>query len=406
MKIRPTLYLVISIIISFTSCKQSRTLCQPDSIIDSRDYAENISGETMGQKLESLLFWSQEDRERRFPIMHSIYPSSPVKIGNKKYALGAGIPLQLDKLNDTINLESYMSNLGVKGVIVIENGLVRFEKRAEDIKQNTLWTSFSVAKSVTSMLVGVALKNGDIKSLDDELQLYIQELEGCDYGKITVRQLLTMTSGIAWNEDYGDPHSDVAQMYQKECVGKEAHILSYMKDLKQQHTAGKKFNYNTGETDLLGILVQKASEKSLSAYLSEHIWSPMGMEQCAFWLSDECSGYNIGGSGLSANLRDFARLGVLMLNDGKIGGKQILATEWLDNARSILVPRGEKGGYGYLWWVNADGSYMALGIFGQMVYVNPAKNLVIAQIAAWNQAESKELVSIRQDFIQAVEDAL
>lgn len=254
------------------------------------------------------------------------------------------------------------------------------------------------------MLVGVALKQGDIKSMDDKLGEYITELVGYDYGEVSVRQLLTMTSGIDWNEDYEDPNSDVAQMYQKECVGDEAHILTYMKELKQIHTPGEHWNYSTGETDLVGILIQKASGKSLAEYLSEHVWKPFGMQQCAFWLADECSNLNIGGSGLSASLRDYARLGMVMLQDGKIDGESIFADEWLKDATSLLyqIDDEEGGGYGYLWWRNEDGSYVAQGIFGQMIYINPEKNLVIAQSAAWQQAGSKELSQAREEFIDAV----
>lgn len=380
--------------------------CEAEDINDVRDLPQNIPGETMGQKLESLLFWSQDEKERRFPIMHSIYPSIAVEAGSVVYPLNETTHIQ-PHWNDSTHLASYIKDNRIGGVIVVQNNDIKLEAYAEGFTQNTLWTSYSVAKSISSMLVGVALKEGDIKSMDDELQQYIPELKGFDYGKVTVRQLLTMTSGIEWNEDYEDPNSDVAQMYQKECVGDEAHILTYMKPLKQVHTPGEYWNYSTGETDLVGILIQKASGMSLAEYLSEKIWKPFGMQQCGYWLADECSNLNIGGSGLSASVRDYARLGLLMLQDGKIGGESIFADEWLKDATSLLHEiEGVGGGYGYLWWKNADGSYGAEGIFGQMIYINPDKNLVIAQSAAWQQAGSKKLSQAREDFIQAVIKAL
>ncbi|MEO5789246.1 serine hydrolase, partial [Gelidibacter sp.] len=238
----------------------------------------------------------------------------------------------------------------------------------------------------------------------DALENYIPEFKGQDYGKVTVRQVLTMTSGIAWNEDYEDVNSDVAQMYQAPCQDTEAHILTYMKSLRFAHAPGTHWNYSTGETDLVGILIQKATGKSLAEYLSEKIWKPWGMEHCAYWLADECSNLNIGGSGLSASLRDYARLGTLMLKEGKLGDESIFSEEYIDNAKSLLYEvNDEGGGYGYLWWRNNNGSYAAVGIFGQMLYVDPAKNLVIAQIAAWPKAGSKELTQRRQAFIDAVQ---
>jgi len=362
-----------------------------------------IPGETMGQKLESLLFWSQEERERRFPIMHTIFPSIAIPTGMNSTPLKA-LKNMTPKWEDDTALEAYMNDYRVQGVIVIQDNQIRLEKYADDTNQETLWTSFSVAKSVSSMLVGVALKEGAIQSLEDPLSKYINEFDGYDYGKVTVRQLLTMTSGIEWNEDYEDANSDVGQMYKAHCQGAESHILTYMKPLQFAYKPGTHWNYSTGETDLVGILVQKATGISLAEYLSEKIWKPFGMESDAYWLADECSNLNLGGSGLSASLRDFARLGTLMLNNGKIGKEDIISEDYMKDATSLLQQVNDEGdGYGYLWWRFKDGSYGAFGIFGQMIYINPHKNLVIAQMAAWPKAGSKELTQQRQAFIDAVQ---
>ncbi len=364
-----------------------------------------LPGETMGAKLESLLFWSQAEKERRFPMMQNIFPSIsvPAPAGSKTYQLQKGRSIS-PKWQDGTSLKTYMQTNHIAGVLVLKNNKIRLEAYADSITKNTVWTSFSMAKSVSSMLLGVALKEGDIESLEDPLQQYIPELKGHDYGQVTVRQLLTMTSGIAWNEDYADPQSDVAQMYLQDCQGDESHILTYMKTLKFAHKPGEHWNYSTGETDLLGILIQKATGKSLAEYLSEKIWRVWGMAHCAYWLADECSGLNIGGSGLSATLRDYARLGTVMLHRGQHKGKSIFSPQWLDKATDLLYKTNDQGGgYGYLWWRFENGSYAAIGIFGQMIYINPHKNLIIAQIAAWPKATSKKLVQNRRAFIKAVE---
>lgn len=364
---------------------------------------QNIPGETMGQKLESLLFWSQKEKERRFPMMYAIYPSIEIPANQNVLNFKKSNDIK-PEWEDNTSLETYMNDNHIAGVIVLKDEEIRLEKYAEHVDEKTLWTSFSMAKSVSSMLLGVALKEGDIKSLDDKLKKYIPEFKGYDYGEVSVRELLTMTSGIGWSEDYEDPNSDVAQMYQNPCVGDESHILTYMKSLKFEYKPGTHWNYSTGETDLVGILIQKATGQSLSEYLSEKIWKPWGMEHCAYWLADECSNLNIGGSGLSASLRDYARLGHLMLNNGQRDGMSLLSEEWLTDATSLLQQTDEQGGgYGYLWWRFKNGSYAAVGIFGQMLYVNPDQNLVIAQVAAWPRASSKELTTGRRDFIEAVE---
>lgn len=367
---------------------------------------EIITGETMGQKLESLLFWTQEERERRFPEMYKLFPSLPIEKGDNVYPLAKEEQISL-KFKNGFSADSYIKDNHIAGLIVVQSDRIIFEKYAEGVSENSLWTSFSVAKSVSSILLGIALKDGDIESMDDLLEKYIPELRGYDYGKVSVYQLLTMTSGIGWNEDYADHNSDVAQMYLQACQGNEDHILSYMKNLKFAHRPGTVWNYSTGETDLLGILIQKASGKSLAAYLSEKVWQPWGMEHCAYWLKDECSGANIGGSGLSASLRDFARLGTLMLNKGQNGELNLFTDDYLKNATRPLYKTNDSGaGYGYLWWRDKDSSYRAVGIFGQLLYINPDKDLIIAQIAAWPQATSKELTKNRQEFIDAVEHAV
>lgn len=392
------------LILLFTLVSLSLTAqdCQTLDPTEAKNEISIIPGETMGQKLESLLFWTQKEKELRFPIMHEIFPSIPVPTGVQSSPF---IKLKefTPQWEDETTLTSYMNDNHVQGVIVLQDNNIILENYADGITQETLWTSFSVAKSVSSMLVGVALKNGDIESLEDPLEKYIEEFKGYDYGDVTIRQLLTMTSGIDWNEDYEDHNSDVAQMYLSPCEDTEAHILTYMKQLRFVNKPGSQWNYSTGETDLVGILVQKATGQSLAEYLSENIWKPYGMEHCAYWLADECSNLNLGGSGLSASLRDFARLGTLMLNKGKVGNKNVISQEYMTDATSLLQPVNDQGdGYGYLWWRFKNGSYAAFGIFGQMVYVNPYKNLVIAQMAAWPSAGSKNLSKKRMAFIDAV----
>lgn len=373
--------------------------------IDFKKELSSIPGKTIGEKMESLLFWSVDEKQRRFPHMQDLFPSIRVETGSDVYPLLNGKVIDLKISGSSIGTYFKENNIG--GVIVLKDGKVRFEKYGTGVDENTVWTSFSVGKSITSMLLGVALKDGFIKDLDDPLAKYISELKNDDYGNVTVRQLLTMTSGIGWNEDYEDHNSDVAQMYLRPCDGNEPHILTYMKHLKFAGTPGKTWNYSTGETDLLGILIQKATGKSLAEYLSEKIWKPWGMEHAAYWVADECSGMNLGGSGLSATLRDYARLGMVMLKQGKIENKNLFADVWMKDATSLLQTTGDGGGgYGYLWWRSPNGNYEAIGIFGQMIYINPKTNVVIAQFAAWPYAGSKKLIAGRNAFIKSVEKSL
>lgn len=365
------------------------------------------ASETVGQQREGVLFWSQIKRDADFSRMHRVFPSGRIARGDSVHALPAGQPLQPRWNDPTLTVSRYMQRYHIAGVMVLQDGRIRLQRYAPNFGPDQRWTSFSVAKSVTSVLLGIALKRGYIHSLDDKLVTYIPELAGSAYANVTVRQLLTMTSGVRWNEDYTDPQADVAQMYRGACVAGEAQILPYLKKLPRAWPAGTHFNYNTAETDLLGVLVQRATHRSLAAWLSQTIWQPFGMASDAYWIKDGCDPTeNTGGSGLSATLADYARLGQFMLDGGRIDGQSVIAEAWLAGAlhKQERVDDPNRG-YGFLWWTDADGSYAAIGIFGQLVYVDPRLHLVIAQVAAWPKADSGNEVTARRAFVAAVKRA-
>lgn len=359
---------------------------------------------SVGQQREDVLFWSQAERTARFSHMYDIFPADRVVRGTHVHALPPGAPMTPKWKDSATTLTTYMTSHHLTGVLVLQRGRIRLQQYAPGFDASTRWTSFSVAKSVTSTLLGIALRSGDIHSMRDTLETYIPQLHDSAYAKVTVEQLLTMTSGVRWNEDYVDPHSDVAQMYRSACEDGQAHVISYLAKLPRAHPAGTHWNYNTAETDLLGILVERAIGKSLAAYLSQTIWKPYGMASDAYWLKDECDGSNTGGSGISAALDDYARIGQFMLDGGRIDGKSVIAAAWMHGAmRKQNDVAGSGHGYGYQWWTDIGGSYAAFGIFGQMVYIDPARQLVIVQVGAWPHATSPELVASRRAFVEAVQ---
>ena len=358
---------------------------------------------TLGEQRQATLFWSQAEREAGFRTMHEIFPVDVAAAGSQARPLPDGEPLPLD----AALLDDHMHDHHVAGLMVLHDGKVRLRRHGLGFGADDVWESYSVAKSVTSMLLGIALEEGHVASLDDLLPAYVPELAGTAYGDVTVRQVLTMTSGVRWNEDYADPHSDVGQMYRGACVEGQAHVLSYLRRLPRAAAPGTRWNYNTAETDLLGIVVERATGRPLAHYLSETIWQPYGMAADAYWIKDECDGSNTGGSGLSATLADYARLGQFMLDGGRIGGEPVVAAEWMDAAVRGHHPDGApERGYGYQWWTEPDGSYSAVGIFGQMVHVDPSRRLVVAQLAAWPRATSSELVAARRSMLEAIKQAV
>ena len=363
------------------------------------------AGPTIGEQREAVLFWPQAQRESEFRQMDRRFPSDVAARGTRVHALPDGEPLELP--GGDAWLAGYVDAHHIAGLMVLHDGRVRLRRHGLGFGPQDRWESFSVAKSVTSTLLGIALQQGHVGSLEDTLATYIPELADSAYADVTVGQLLTMTSGVRWNEDYADPESDVARMYLGRCVDGQAHALSYLRELPRQHAPGTHWNYNTAETDLLGLVVERATGRPLAHYLSDVIWKPYGMAADAYWIRDECDGSNTGGSGLSATLGDYARLGQFMLGGGRIDGEQVIAEAWMQGAvRGQDAEGAPERGYGYQWWADTDGSYSAVGIFGQMVYIDPSRELVIAQVAAWPQATSSELVAARRGLVEAVKQAI
>jgi CubicO group peptidase (beta-lactamase class C family) len=341
-----------------------------------------------------VLFWSAEQRDRNFRAMETLFPTVTVKAGGRPHPLPAGAPLA-SALGGEPAVAKLMSDMNMVGLLVLQDGRVRLERYARGFAPGQRWTSFSVAKSLTSTLVGAAVKDGFIKSLDDPVTRYIPELSASAYDHVTVRQVLTMTSGVRWNEDYTNPESDVARMFAVAPASGEDVTVSYLRRLPREAAPGTKWVYKTGETNLIGVLVRRATGKPLSRYLSERIWRPYGMEADAYWQVDE-GGQEIGGCCLSMTLRDYARVGQFVLDGGKAGGRDVVPSSWFAQATRAQADIGVPGrGYGYQWWAGPQGTFSAVGIFGQMIHLDPARRLVIVALSNWPQATGRELSAAR-----------
>jgi CubicO group peptidase (beta-lactamase class C family) len=353
-------------------------------------------------KDKNVLFWTQDQRDNGFRALEKLATVRNIAAGGPVHALGQGTPIKLD-----LNFDAYMAHQRNAGLLIIQDGKIRFEKYALGYGAEGRWTSFSVAKSFTSTMVGAAVKDGYIKSLDDKVTQYIPTLRGSVYDDVTVRQLLTMTSGVKWNEDYADPKSDVAQFALQKPVPGEDITVSYMKKLTREAPAGTKWVYKTGETNLIGVLVSSATGKKLTDYLSEKVWKPYGMEADAFWILGD-TGHEISGCCLSARLRDYARFGQFVMDGGIAGGKRVVPDDWFAQATTKQAEIAQPGrGYGYQWWTNDDGSYAAQGIFGQGIFIDPKRKLIIASNGNWPKATDEQGVGAeRERFYKAVQVAV
>ncbi|MFA7504876.1 MAG: serine hydrolase [Burkholderiaceae bacterium] len=352
-----------------------------------------------------LLFWNREQRDAAFRALDRLpvlAKSRVIPAGDSPRPLPPGPPLELP-----IDIDTYMAGQRSSALLVLHDGKLRLERYGLGFDADGRWTSFSVAKSITSILVGAALRDGAIRSMDDKVSDYIADMKGSAYDDVTIRQLLTMTSGVQWDETYDDPESDVARFNKHEPEPGVDALASYLRQLPRAAPAGAVWNYSTGETNLVGLLVSEATGKPLSDYLSEKIWIPAGMEQRATWILSR-TGHEISGCCIQAATRDFARFGLFILDGARAGGSSIVPEGWLAEATTRQADIGRPGrGYGYQWWTFDDGSFAARGIFGQGLFIDPKRRIVIASNANWaGGARDPVADKARDDFYRAAQAAV
>ena len=362
----------------------------------------------------TMLTWSQADRVVGFRNDYRNYAGDVFHHGNASPLLAAEKPLtdaRYQVNGKTYDLHDYLKRQNVSGMLVLKNGHVAYKYLGEGNTDSTLWTSRSVGKSVVSALVGVAIKEGKIHSLDDLITQYEPDLKGTAWDGVTLRQLITHTSGVAWNEDYTNPGSDFAKLTEGEAKpGTYDCVRTLVKGLHRAHPAGENWSYSSGGAWLLGDVLERATGMTLAAYLEKSIWQPYGMASDGVWHAYRKGQHDVGAHGFNATLEDWGRFGQFILHNGTLpGGKQILPEGWVKQSSDWTQAKGSvsaahpNGLYGYQWWnnevpVNAThvapkvdnslkGSLWALGIFGQMIMVNQKENLVIVQWSTWPQAE-------------------
>jgi len=336
---------------------------------------------------KNILTWTAQEQEAGYRRIPEVYPTRVIKRGSRVHALprAAGPDLSGLKFSERgvdYTIESMMAANHMSGLLVMKDGKIVLERYALGRTAEDRWVSFSIAKSVTSTLIGAAVKDGYIKSIDEPVVKYIPDLAGSAYDGVSIRNLISMTSGVRWNESYNDVRSDVAQVVERlpAPAGKNG-IVEYMKGRPREVPPGTRFLYNTGDTDLAGVLLVNATHKTMAQYLSEKIWKPYGMEKDANWMLDYW-GQEHGGCCISMTLRDYGRFGQFILE----GGHGILPDGWLATATTNQVPApatGRNQPYGFFWWIQpAQKSFQAQGIKGQLIHIDPIQQIVIVENGA------------------------
>lgn len=311
----------------------------------------------------------------------------------------------------TFDLADYLLHNRVSGLLILKNGQMVREEYALGLTAQLNWPSFSVAKSVTSTLYGAAIQDGLIRSLDDTVEQYLPAFSKSSYAKVTLRQLLQMASGVAWDETYTSAASNRRQLLALQLQGEAGSVLRYMSQLPRAGAAGTIWKYSTGETFVTGAVLEAAVKKPLATYLEEKLWSQLGMESDAYWWMADASGLGTGGGGLAVAMRDYARLGQFVLDDGVIRGKRTVPEGWFAEAGKRQMIGGKLVDYSYLWWPAPandpihQGAFEARGIFGQHIYINPAEKLVVVVLSARSKPTGVNPIA-DFDFFAAVAKAL
>jgi CubicO group peptidase (beta-lactamase class C family) len=350
-----------------------------------------------------------------FRNIDRLFPTRTVARGNHVYPLPAGKPLRNLRFVSNgrdYDLDDYVSLNRVAGLLVLKDGKIALERYELGNTDKTRWMSMSVVKSATASLVGAALQDGHIKSLDDQVAAYLPQLANSAYRGVTIRNLLEMASGASWDETYTDPASDRRRMLEVQISQKPGGVVELMAGLPRAAEPGTRWNYSTGETHVVGALVRAAVGRPLAEYLSERIWAKFGMESDATWWLESPNGLEVGGSGLSATLRDYGRLGLFLLGGGKAGSEQVLPLNWVKEAGSPKSVGGRMVDYGFMLWpipnsagTIHEGAFEARGIFGQYIYVNPTEKVVIVVWSALPKPTGTTTIA-DEDFFAATSQAL
>lgn len=334
------------------------------------------------------------DEARNFADMRSIFPVRVVRTAGPRLLPHAVHPIELPESyryeGATRRTQDLLDETDTSGLLVLRDGEVVHERYALGSGPDTRWISWSVAKSFVSALVGIAVDEGRIRSIEEPITRYVPELAGSAYDGVAIRDVLQMSSGAAWNEDYGALDSDITRFGFAMAFG--GSMDAFAATLVREHEPGTYNRYNSIDTQVLGMLLVRATGRSLAALLEEKLWQPLHMEHDAYWLLDD-AGMELALGGLNATLRDYARFGELYRNQGRFEGRQLVPASWARASVRADAPHLQPGenpqsewilGYGYQWWLPGvePGEFSAIGVYNQFIYVSPRHGVVIAKTSA------------------------
>jgi len=376
------------------------------------------------QDIESRrAFFDSKGRAKKFQSGEKVFPSRTVRAGEDTWELKKSVvhwtPPKYEWKNQSSSFEDFNRRNFTSAILIMKGNHVLHEEYRSGSSEDTRFMSFSAAKSITSTLVGMAIEDGSIRSVDDKLTEYLPALIGSVYFGVTIKDALQMISGVIFEGEsfnLDDNSIPFTKAHNESIVEHRYRFVEAANGLKKRQPAGEKFDYNTMNTAILGWLVENSTGKRLSTYMEERMWKPCGMESNAAWILDGPPGVGreMAGGLFSATLRDFGRFGLLFSNNGKINGKQLISASWVKAAttadrepiRCGNLYEDYDAGYGYQWWLKPNGQYAAIGVYGQLICIEPKQNIVMVKLSHWPEVYIAELESESFAFFDAVVNSL
>jgi len=322
-----------------------------------------------------FFYWNFADVNdyKKFPAYEINKSENPFKFFEAKNHIFLKIPEKFETKNKKISFDEFLEQHKTIAFLIIKNDTIIFEKYFKGYSKESIMPSFSVSKAFVSALTGIAIEDGFIKNANQKVDEFLPELSKNGFDKVSVENLLNMRSGIKFSEAYLNPFAETGKFY----YGKN--LKKYVRKLKVKEKPGEKYEYQSGNTQILAEIIEKTSGKKLSEYLEEKIWKPIGTEYDASWNYDsKKSGMIKAFCCLNARARDFAKFGRLYFKNGNWEGKQIIPAEWVKRTTSIINDSKDSQNYSYTykWRVMENGCFFAKGLLGQYIYVDPVNNLI------------------------------
>jgi CubicO group peptidase (beta-lactamase class C family) len=354
-----------------------------------------MSDDTLSRLIGMGLFTGAPQHEH-FHRMAEILPSSRMEPSSTPREWEVGDTVEVPETYEfdgaTKSFEQFFVDTDTSALLLVEDGRIRYERYALTGGRDVPWMSMSVAKSFVSALIGIAVDEGHIGSIDDAISDYITVRPDSAYDGVSIKQVLQMSSGARWNEDYADPASDIFGL--TAAMGGVGTLEDFVAGMAKESKPGTICRYSSGETQALGLLLVKATGRSISEYMQEKLVEPLGFTDPSYWLLD-APGVECAFACLNATARDFARLGELFRNGGQVDGQQVVPAAWVAASTSFDAPHLAPGrpivgdhafdlGYGYQWWLpdGSDGEFSAIGVYNQLIYVDPSRRRVAVKLSA------------------------